>query len=391
MSKDIISNSEKLNEYENLKKTFKELETREKELKEYLNVNVFSYAQNKENLEDIFEIRNSSLVLSRENNVNIPILEINHLTKYYASKKIPSLLNLNLKIYLGDLHVIVGVSGSGKTTLFNCIKGIENYEGEIIIDGRELKLETFPKNLVSFVSHDIEWNIYSTVEEVFLKKFQDLGMTEIEAQNYMRSALEQFNLTYLRNHLVIDLTLLEKRKIQIMFALATDPSLIVFDETFLGLQQYECLDLLVIFSKLKRDNRAILFLSHSFDNFPKFSNTISILSKGKIYYTGLVENLFLTQQNKYSISTMDNKAALAILSKIKCNFSYNEIIDTIYVKFDGKLNLLLFQKECVQKNIIIQEIRPIETNINDLYPVLVKVGNRQAIKDINTKRYFTPK
>lgn len=391
MSKDIVPSSEKLNEYENLKKTFKELEEREKELREYLNVNVFSYAQNKENLEDVFEIRNSSLVLSRKNNVNIPILEINHLTKYYASRKIPSLLNLNLKIYLGDLHVIVGVNGSGKTTLFNCIKGIENYEGEIIVDGKELKLETFPKNLISFVPSEIEWNAYSTVEELFLKKFQDLAMTEIEAQNYMRSALEQFNLTYLRNNLVIDLTLLEKRKIQIMLALATDPNLIVFDETFLGLQQYECLDLLVIFSKLKREERAILFLSHSFDNFPKFSNTISILSKGKIYYTGLVENLFLTQQNKYSISTMDNKAALAILSKIKCNFSYNEMIDTIYVKFDGKLNLLLFQKECTQKNIIIQEIRPIETNINDLYPVLVKVGNKQAIKDINTKRYFTPK
>ncbi|AEW44870.1 ABC transporter, ATP-binding protein [Mycoplasma haemocanis str. Illinois] len=387
----------KILEYQELKKSFQELEKEEKQLKDYLSINVFNYAQNKDNLEDVFAINNSSLDFYEQTkgcsnlNANIALLEINYLTKYYASRKIPSLLNVNLRIYLGDLHVIVGSNGSGKTTLFNCLRGLEDYEGEILLDGKVLDLKGGFSDIASFVPYEFGWDLYETVEEVVFKRFSDLNLTEVEAHNYIRSALEQFNLSYLRNYSIIDLSLLEKRKLQVIISLISDPNLIVFDEVFLGLQQHECLDLLVIFSKLKRENRSILVFSHSFDDFSKFANTISILSKGKIYYSGLVENLFLTQQNKYSIVTMDNKVALSVLSKIKCSYSYNELVDTIYVKFDGKLNMLLFQKECSSRNVVIKEIKPMETSINDLYPILVKAGSKQAIKDINTQTYFTPK
>lgn len=386
-------------EYDKLKQEFRDLEVEEKQLKDYLNINVFDYAQNSQQIEDIFSIHNPSMAFldydpeKHKVNPNIPVIDINNLTKFYASRKIPSLLNVSMKVYLGDIHVVVGSAGAGKTTLFNCLKGIEDYEGEILIDSKELqKHPDFEVDeIISFVSHDFGWDLYSTVEDVIAERFQELNRTEIEMQNYIRSSLEQLNISYLRNLHIIDLSLLEKRKIQIIIALISDPHVIVFDEIFLGLQQYEYFDLLVIFNKLKSEDRALIIFSHSFDESSRFANTLTVLVEGSVYFTGSVNNFLYTKLLNYSVSTSDNKKALAILSEIEgCNFSYKDVVDTIWVKFDGRLNLLKFQQECSNHGVVIQELSLLETKLEDLYDVLRSVGNKEAIKSINTLSYFTP-
>ncbi|GCE63203.1 ABC transporter ATP-binding protein [Candidatus Mycoplasma haematohominis] len=404
-NKDVDANKGKADErdivaeYDKLKREFRNLEREEKQLKDYLNVNVFDYAQNTQQIEDIFSIHNPSMAFldydpeKHKINPNIPVIDVNNLTKFYASRKVPSLLNVSLKIYLGDIHVIVGPNGSGKTTLFNCLKGIEDYEGEILVDGKELQQhpDFVSDEIVSFVSHEFGWDLYSTVEDVIAERFQELNRTEIEMQNYIRSSLEQLNISYLRNLHIIDLSLLEKRKVQIVIALISDPHVILFDEIFLGLQQHEYFELLVIFNKLKAEDRALVIFSHSFDESAKFANTITVLVEGGVYFTGAVSNFLYTKLLNYSVSTSDNKKALDILSKLEgCSFSYKDVVDTIWVKFDGTLNLLKFQQECVAQQLIIQELSLLETKLEDLYDVLRNVGNKEAIKTINTLSFFTP-
>lgn len=159
---EVLAEADAVEKYEKLKQDLKDLEREEKRLKSYLNTNVFDYAQNKQNVEDIFAIHNSTMSFweldpsSQRINPNIPIIEVNGLTKFYASRKIPSLINVSFRLYLGDIHVIVGPAGSGKTTLFNCLRGVEDYDGEVLIEGKEFNAHPvfYSDQLISFIGND---------------------------------------------------------------------------------------------------------------------------------------------------------------------------------------------------------------------------------------------
>lgn len=393
----IENKSKKLNEYLEIKKEHKAIKEEETNLKNYIDTNIFDYVENKEDVENIFEIKNPTLRFinqirnSEIINSNVPVLEINNLTKYYGSKNLPTLVNLSIKVYLGDFHVVVGNYSSGKTTLLKCLQGSEQYEGEILIDGSISKNNFEQINQIfGFVTEHHNWDPFLTVEEIIFNKFQELKLSENYAKKYIRNSLQQFDLNEIRNTAIIDLSLLEIKKVQLIIALINDPHLIVFDQPLIGLQYFEKVDFLVLLAKLRQKARSILVFSHEIEEFTKYANTMTILVKGKVYYSGLIQNLLFSQINKFLVVTQNNEIALEILNSLGCKTNLNTLKNVIYVTFDGHLNILEFQKRCSEKNLLIHEFSPISINIEDLYPKLLNIGTKDAIVEINKLSFFSP-
>ncbi|CCE66521.1 ATP-binding cassette domain-containing protein [Candidatus Mycoplasma haematominutum] len=391
----------KLDDLLQLKQEHKEIADQSKKLSEYLNQNVFSVFENDKadseaKLEQLFKVEESSFnffkKLSKSGvlDLNFPAIEINNLTKFYGNKNIPSLVNVSFKVYFGDFHLIVGPFGSGKTTLFNCLSAREEFEGEILFNSLNYRGDIAKISKVcGFVSHDHEFDQFSSLEDTVNTRLQILGIEESCIKSYLGLKLKTLGLEDKRKTLIIDLPLLDIIKVQILIALAYDCPILVLDQPFLGLQYTEKIELLDILVKLKTQDRAVIVFSNELAELPAYSNSCTLLSEGKVYYSGDIDNLLLESKNKFAISTSDNEECLKILEKYSEKYSINVLKNLVFCTFDGRLNFLLFQRECAEKNIILLEIRKISLELEDIYSTISKVGSKEAKIDINRKRYFS--
>lgn len=381
-----------LNELKIVNEKLELVNKEERELEKYLHANIFNFVEAKEGLEDIFSIQNNALKIVDELDRGslgldrtIPLLEVRHLTKFYDNNKIPALVNASFKVYPGDFHVLVGADGSGKTSVLNCILRKETqYDGEILVNNKLTHEEDEQKwkPLIGYVPAKFEGDQNITVHELIISKAEANNQTKLEALAYARSSLESLNLWHLRNRTIVQLGLLQKRKLGLSLALINDPNLVILDEPLTGLQKHEQVELLVLLAKLQAESRGVLVSSHIINEFSGYANMMTILSNGRVFFSGLIKNLELHNQYKFLVQTTDDQLTLSLLKGINCKYRYNEISKTILVKFDGQLNLLLFQKECAGKNIIINDLKRAVTSLEDLYVVLLKVGTSDAIREI---------
>ncbi|MDQ0513884.1 ABC-2 type transport system ATP-binding protein [Mycoplasmoides fastidiosum] len=387
-----VTSSSILRELKDVNEQLELVNKEEQELEKYLHANIFNFVEAKEGLEDVFKVQEKALQIVDELDRGllkldrtVPLLEVRHLTKYYENQRQPAVVNTSFKVYPGDFHALVGASGSGKTTLLNCIlRNDTSYQGEILFANKitsEEELKTWLPS-IGVVPAQFDWDPNSTLHDLIVQKAVALEKTHLEALSYARSSLEKLNLWHLRTRKVVELGLLERRKLGLSIALINNPSLVILDEPLTGLQKHEEVELLVLLAKLQAESRGVLVLSHLIDEFSGYANMMTILSKGRVFFSGLVKSLELQNQFKFLVQTTDNQLALTLLKRINCKYRYNEISKTILVKFDGQLNLLLFQKECAAKNIIITDLKHAATSLEDLYVVLLKVGTSEAIREI---------
>ncbi|CBZ40100.1 ABC transporter-like protein, ATP-binding protein [Mycoplasma suis KI3806] len=391
----------KLNDLLKLKKEFKDIEKETKQLKDYLNQNIFSAFDSTNNslelkLEELFKAESGSFnffkKLSKSGvfDFNFPALEVNNLTKYYGNKNISSLTNVSFKVFFGDFHVVIGPYSSGKTTLFHCLNAKEEYEGEILFGSVNHKGDIAKVTKVcASVSYDHEFDLFSSLEDVINTKLQIIGIEEESIKSYLDIQLKAFGLEDKRGDMMIDLSLLELRKTQLLIAMAYDPPVILLDQPLLGLQHSEKMEFLEILYKLKTQERAIVLMSHEFADLSAYANSCTLLLEGKTYYSGSIENLLLESKNKYFISSSDNEECLKIVTKYSEKYYINDLKNSIFCVFDGKLNFLLFQRECSQQNIILFEIRKVSLEIEDIYSSISKLGSKSARLELNRKKYFS--
>ncbi|AHC39773.1 ABC transporter ATP-binding protein [Mycoplasma ovis str. Michigan] len=391
----------KLEELLNLRKEHKEIEEKSKRLSDYLNQNIFSVFDRTQQtsdikLEELLDVSDNSFnffkKLSKSGvfEYSFPALEINHLTKYYGNKNIASLVNVSLKVYFGDLHIIVGSYSSGKTTLFNCIAGKEEYEGEILFNSQNYKGDILRINKVcGFIGYEHEFDLFSTLEEVINTKLQLMGVEESTIRNYLSLKLKTFGLENKRKTCIIDLKLLEIRKVQLLISLIFDPNILVLDQPLLGLQHTERIEFLDLLVKFKTPERAVILFSHELADLVNYFNSCTLLVEGKTYYSGSMDNLLLESKNKYTIVTSDNEVCLKFLPKYATSHSVNLLKNVIFCTFDGQMNFLLFQRECSAKNIILLEIKKISLDLEDVYHSVSKVGSKTARVEINKQRFFS--
>ncbi|PYC99692.1 ABC transporter ATP-binding protein [Microbacterium esteraromaticum] len=390
----------KLDELLNLKKEHKEIEDQTKKLNNYLNQNIFSVfdktQETEPQLTELLDVSDNSFnffkKLSKSGifEYSFPTLEVNNLTKYYGNKNIASLVNVSLKVYHGDFHIIIGAYSSGKTTLFNCLSGREEYDGEILFNSQNYKGDILKISKVcGFISYEHEFDSFSTLEEVVNTKLQLMGVEEGTIRSYLSIKLKSFGLENKRRTHIIDLNLLEIRKLQLLISLIFDPNILVLDQSLLGLQHTEKIELLDLLVQFKTSERSVILFSHDLSDLPNYFNSCTLLVEGKTYYSGSMENLLLESKNKYAISSSDNEACLKFLPKYSASHSVNLVKNVIFCTFDGKMNFLLFQRECSSKNIILLEIKKVSLELEDIYSSVSKLGSKVARVELNKKNFFS--
>jgi ABC-type glutathione transport system ATPase component len=205
----------------------------------------------------------------------------------------PVLKGLNLEIRRGELFGLVGESGSGKTTLGKCVLGLNDYEGEIIVNGekrvkkpsfRERRKAAFEVQAV-FQDSGSSLNPVKTIGWILEEPLRVHGMGSA-AQRLVKVDrmldLVGLNSSY-KKRKPRELSSGQKQRISIGAALMLNPGLIVADEPVSSLDVSVAAQILNLFRELnERLGLALLFISHNMDLVNYLCDRVAVMRDGRV-------------------------------------------------------------------------------------------------------------
>jgi len=221
------------------------------------------------------------------------ILKANNLIKSYSGKSVVNDVSLNLK--QGEIVGLLGPNGAGKTTSFYMIVGlIKPNSGSIFLDDKEIT--TFPmykraQNGIGYLAQEssvfrkmsVEDNIHSVLEMTNMSKKEQIDKVE--------SLLEEFGLNAIRKSRGDLLSGGERRRTEIARALATNPSFILLDEPFAGVDPLAVEDIQKIVRDLTKRNIGILITDHNVQETLAITDRTYLMFEGSILKDGKPEEL----------------------------------------------------------------------------------------------------
>jgi polar amino acid transport system ATP-binding protein len=219
--------------------------------------------------------------------MSTPLLQVNHLEKYYQKTHI--LHDVNFELNTGEVLTLLGPSGSGKSTLLRCLNGLEAYQqGSITFDGQAVTQK--PKQWqqlrqqigMVFQSYDLFPN-RNVLENILLGPLKVQKRTRAAVLPEVQQLLEQVGMADYANAYPRQLSGGQKQRIAIVRALALKPKLMLFDEVTASLDPEMVRDVLNIIRQLA-DSRAMtmLVVTHEMDFAKQISDQVLFLADGRI-------------------------------------------------------------------------------------------------------------
>jgi len=218
--------------------------------------------------------------------VATPVLEMRGITKCFNG--VPALKNVNLTIYPGEVHALMGENGAGKSTLMKILAGAYIADdGEIRINGQPLKITdpaTARQAGINLIYQELNVAPNLTVaENIFmgseLRRGQILdreGMTREAAQ-----VLQSLGASFAPDDLVSSLSIAEQQQVEIARALKDNSGILVMDEPTAALSDRETERLFEVIHKLRSDGIAIIYISHRMEEVYALANRVSVLRDGE--------------------------------------------------------------------------------------------------------------
>ncbi|WP_434342557.1 ABC transporter ATP-binding protein [Mycoplasma capricolum] len=214
------------------------------------------------------------------------ILKINHLTKIFTDTN-RGVNDINMSVKSGSFHAFIGENGAGKTTTIKTIIGaFSKYEGEVLINNINIK----KAQAKSYIGYVPEVAIFpkelTTIQYLtYLGFLSKLDKKEVEHK--IKEFLEMFNISNLINEKPYNFSSGQKKKILLIQALLHNPKLLILDEPAANLDPTARYELFSFLKKInEKENISILISSHNLSEIDKYVDSLTLIHKGKILYSG---------------------------------------------------------------------------------------------------------
>jgi len=211
-------------------------------------------------------------------------LRSDSLVKIYKKRKVVN--KASVQVSKGEIVGLLGPNGAGKTTTFYMITGmIKPDAGKVFLDEEEItKIPMYKRARMGIGYLPQEASIFRrlTVEENILAVLEMTNLDKETRVNKCKSLLEELSIGQIRNSKGFQLSGGERRRTEIARALATDPSFILLDEPFAGIDPIAVEDIMNIVANLKNRGIGILITDHN------VHETLSIVDKAYILIDGVI-------------------------------------------------------------------------------------------------------
>lgn len=215
-----------------------------------------------------------------------PVLEMRGITKRFSG--VPALRDVNLTIYPGEVHALMGENGAGKSTLMKILAGAYIADdGEIYVDGKLLKI-TDPgmarRSGINLIYQELNVAPNLTVaENMFMGSELRRGQL-LDREGMRREAdrvLQSLGATFTPDETVSNLSIAEQQLVEIARALKDNSRILVMDEPTAALSDRETERLFEVIHKLRSNGIAIIYISHRMEEVYALANRVSVLRDGQ--------------------------------------------------------------------------------------------------------------
>jgi ribose transport system ATP-binding protein len=222
-----------------------------------------------------------------------PVLSMKGISKTFPGVR--ALNNVQLTIYPGEVHALMGENGAGKSTLMKILSGAYTADpgGEIRIDGKVVKVDgpLAAKALgVSIIYQELALAPNLTVaENIYLGREPHRGpaVNRTEMAAGCADVLKRLGAAFGPDSLVADLSIAERQMVEVARAIHANSRILVMDEPTTALSSRETEALFVIIKRLRAEGLAIIYISHRMAEVYELAERVTVLRDGT--YVGTLE------------------------------------------------------------------------------------------------------
>ena len=219
---------------------------------------------------------------------DITLLETRNLVKKYSGRVVVN--EISLRIGQRSIVGLLGRNGAGKTTTFRMVMGmIQPEQGSVIFEGRDItRLPMYKRARLGIGYLSQEPSIFQrlSVRDNLYAILETMALTKSERMRRAESLIERFALTEVADSQGRFLSGGERRKLEIARAMITDPSLILLDEPFSGVDPIAVEDLQEEIRRLHDSGVSILITDHNVERTLEVVDKAYIVDHGKVIGAG---------------------------------------------------------------------------------------------------------
>ena len=224
-----------------------------------------------------------------------PIVKLNGVGKTFPG--VNALSDISVDFYPGEVHVLLGENGAGKSTLINIIAGVYQADkGSVCVNGKEVHFKNTREALEDGISviHQ-ELSVIpdlSVAENIFLGREPKNSKTGLIDKNKMnikaQNILNDIGIKITAKSLIRNLNNADRQMVEIARAVSQSSKVVIMDEPTSSLSDKEVEALFAVIARLKKDNVAIIYISHRLREITKIGDRITILRDGMLVKTALL-------------------------------------------------------------------------------------------------------
>jgi lipopolysaccharide export system ATP-binding protein len=216
------------------------------------------------------------------------VLQTREISKTYNGRRVVD--NVSVRVQQGEVVGLLGPNGAGKTTSFYIIVGLINPDsGTVMLDDEQmtrLPMYQRARKGVSYLPQEASVFRKLSVEDNLMVILQTLPISGRERRERMRMLIAQLGLETVRQSKGYMLSGGERRRVEIARSLVLEPSFLLLDEPFSGIDPIQVLELQRIIWDLKKSGIGILVTDHNVRETLAVTNRAYIISNGRIFRSG---------------------------------------------------------------------------------------------------------
>ncbi|MBS30120.1 MAG: LPS export ABC transporter ATP-binding protein [Candidatus Marinimicrobia bacterium] len=221
------------------------------------------------------------------------LLKAEKLVKKYGERTVVS--DVDVQVKRGEVVGLLGPNGAGKTTTFYMLTGmVKPLSGEIFLDNDNVtKLPMYKRSKmgVGYLAQDASVFTKLSVEDNLKLVLEMTDLNPKEQNEKLEKLIEEFSIGHIRNNKGFALSGGERRRLEIARSLVTDPSFILLDEPFAGIDPIAVEDIQGIINTLKNKNIGVLITDHNVRETLSITDRSYLLYNGKILKSGTTKEL----------------------------------------------------------------------------------------------------
>jgi len=221
------------------------------------------------------------------------LLDVQSVSKRFGG--LQALSSVAFTVGTGEIVGLIGPNGAGKTTLFNVVTGVYPPDGGRVVFGGEDVTGAAPHRLCKLgaartfqVSKPFAaLTVLQTVRIGALNRIRDMAGATVKALE----VLELMGLAAKRDEPGKSLTVMERKRLEMARALATQPSLLLLDEVAAGLRPNEIQDMIALVRSIAAGGVSVLIIEHVLEAVMRLSARIVVLNHGEVIAQGRPDEL----------------------------------------------------------------------------------------------------